>query len=253
MKIGICQIKVLEGQIEKNIHYIENTIKSHIDKNLDLICFPELCISGYNFDIIKENFNEKVVFSSLAKKYNIKILAGIASYENNKYYDIACIWDENGELITEYKKIHLWGDEKGFFENGENISVININGYKVGIMICADLGFAEISKIMALNDCGIVICPAAWYSPYGELMKLLARARAAENQLYFVVVNRAEGDIALCGNSCVCDPSGNIIAESNKVGEDYLEVDIDITKVAEKRKEIPWLNMRLPHIYKKYQ
>jgi predicted amidohydrolase len=252
MRIGICQIKVIEGDIERNINYIEDAIKTHSNEKLDLICFPELCISGYDFDIIKRKKDEKALLSKLAKKYSIKTVAGISSFESDKYYDSACIWNEDGDLILEYKKIHLWGDEIKLFNNGEDINVIEIDGCKIGVMICADLGFAEMSKIMSLNSCDLIICPSAWYSPYEDLFKLMVKARAAENQLYVIGINRATGDIPLCGNSCICDPSGIMIAESNTTEEDYISVDIDIAKVKERRKEIPWLKMRLPNIYNKY-
>lgn len=251
MKIGVCQIKVIEGQIEKNILHIENTIKLHVDENLDLICFPELCISGYDFNVVKEKYDEKSLFAMMANKYNIKILAGVSSFESDKFYDEVCIWDENGNLIFEYRKIHLWGEERRFFESGEDINIIDINGLKIGVLICSDLGFSEVAKIMAVKGCEIVIVPSAWHSPYEDLFKLMARARAAENQMYVITVNRAAGDMDFCGNSCCCDPSGDIIEESDAVSEDFFEVRVDISKVSEKRNEIPWLKMRLPDIYKK--
>lgn len=252
MKIGVCQTKIVEGNIEENILHIENIIKSHIDKKLDLICFPELCISGYDFDVLKDNFNEKAIFSMLSKKYNIKILAGVASFEDDKYYDVVCIWSEDGEIIFEYKKIHLWAEERSCFENGEKIDFIEIDNVKIGVLICADLGFPEVSNILAMKGCDVIIIPSAWHAPYGNMFKLLAKARAIENQMYIITVNRAAGNINYCGNSCCCDPSGNIIAQSNTISEDYFEISIDTSKVEEKRKEIPWLKMRLPHVYKKY-
>ncbi|HCJ55999.1 MAG TPA: carbon-nitrogen hydrolase family protein [Clostridiaceae bacterium] len=252
MKIGVCQLSVIEGQYKRNIEEIEKSIKNHMEDKIDVICFPELCITGYNFDIVKKSpVNERQVFSDLARKYKQNIFAGIAIKEGEKYFDVAAIWDQNGKLLCEYKKIHLWGEERDFFTHGDEVKIFELDGWRIGIMICADLGFADLPKIMSLRGCDAILCPAAWFSPFEEMFKLMVRARACENQVYLVGIDRAKGDVGLCGNSCISNPLGEIIAQSNTIEQDYFEADLNLDEVKRGKLTIPWLKMRLPEIYKK--
>lgn len=105
LKLGIIQLSIQEGNIEKNCAHIEELVRKHSSDDIDLLCFPELCISGYNFEKAIISDREALFFSELASKYKIAIMAGINKKEGNQHYDVACIWDETGTLLGEYKKI----------------------------------------------------------------------------------------------------------------------------------------------------
>ena len=114
LKLGIIQLSIQEGNIEKNCAHIEELVRNHSSDDIDLLCFPELCISGYNFEKAIISDREALFFSELASKYKIAIMAGINKKEGNQHYDVACIWDGTGTLLGEYKKIHLWDKENDF-------------------------------------------------------------------------------------------------------------------------------------------
>ena len=119
LKLGIVQMAVLEGKVEDNRRKIRKAVESHAAGDIDLLCFPELCISGYDFESAVLSDREAAIFSELAAEYGIAILAGIHVPEGDKHYDTACIWNEKGELLGEYRKIHLWDTENDFFEKGD--------------------------------------------------------------------------------------------------------------------------------------
>ena len=73
-------------------------------------------------------------------------MAGINKKEGNQHYDVACIWDETGTLLGEYKKIHLWDKENDFFAKGEELVTVSFKGWTIGLLICADFGFSELAK-----------------------------------------------------------------------------------------------------------
>ena len=128
LKLGIIQLSIQEGNIEKNCAHIEELVRKHSSDDIDLLCCPELCISGYNFEKAIISDREALFFSELASKYKIAIMAGINKKEGNQHYDVACIWDETGTLLGEYKKIHLWDKENDFFAKGEEL-IVNLCGF----------------------------------------------------------------------------------------------------------------------------
>ena len=93
---GIVQMSVLEGKVDENCSKIRKAVESHAAGDIDLLCFPELCISGYDFESAVLSDGEAAFFSELAAEYEIAILAGIHMPEGDKHYDTACIWDEKG-------------------------------------------------------------------------------------------------------------------------------------------------------------
>ena len=253
MKIGICQVSLSEGRYKENIETIEKSVKEHLKDKCDILCFPELCITGYDFNVAKENpVDERNAISQLAKKYNHALFAGISVKEGDSFYDVAGFWDESGNLLCEYKKIHLWGDERDFFSHGSCYKIFEYKSWRIGIIICADLGFSELTKAMALEGCDLVLCPTAWFKPFHEMLRLMVKARACENQMYVAAIDRASGDMPLCGHSLISDPMGETVAESLTEEEDYIEADISLDHVKEGKETIPWLQMRFPEMYNKW-
>lgn len=251
MKLGIVQFSALEGKVTINCQNLEKSVKKYAQNNLDLLCFPELCISGYKFEEGK-SLDEKTFVSSLAARYKQPILAGVQSKEGKDFYDAACLWDETGNLLGEYKKIHLWDSENDYFSRGNQLSVIEFRKWKIGLLLCADLGFAELSTPMALEyGAEIIIYPSAWGFGWEDLFSGCAKVRAAENQVYTVALNRACGDVKYCGNSTICNPDGTVLLQLQTTSESYGEVDLNKEKLAIARKNIPWRQMKQLSIYQK--
>ena len=127
-------------------------------------------------------------------------MAGINKKEGNQHYDVACIWDETGTLLGEYKKIHLWDKENDFFAKGEELVTVSFKGWTIGLLICADFGFSELAKSLALKkNADVIMYPSAWNPGWDYLFSGCSSIRAAENQVYTVGLNRASGDVEYCG------------------------------------------------------
>lgn len=251
MKLGIVQFSVLEGDVTRNCRRLEEAVKKYAQNNLDLLCFPELCISGYKFEEGKA-LDEKAFFSDLAKRYGQPLLAGVQVKEGEDFYDAVCLWDEEGALLGEYRKIHLWAAENDYFARGNRLSVTEFRGWKIGMLICADLGFAEVSTPLALEEeAEVIIYPSAWGYGWEDLFTGCARVRAAENQIYTMALNRACGDEKYCGNSTVCSPDGTVLLRLQTTSEAYGEVEIDKERLEAAREGIPWRRMKQPEIYQR--
>ncbi|MCG0274607.1 MAG: carbon-nitrogen hydrolase family protein [Thermosediminibacteraceae bacterium] len=254
LNIALGQVELVDGDITQNKMTITKLIEEANRYNIDIVCFPELSLTGYEFKTIKDVKTDSMIkqfFSELAKEHKIVIVAGISNYDDGKFYDSAAIWDENGKLIYIHNKIHLWAHERSFFEKGNRVEVIECKGWKIGIAVCADVGFPEISRIFALKNAEILIFPSAWASPYDDLWTLMLRARAAENQVWVVGVNRVGKGLYshYCGCSMIVDPSGNIKKQFGNKEQGLLVENLSKNCIRVRRKEIPWLTYRVPELY----
>lgn len=117
-------------------------------------------------------------------------------------------------------------------------------------MICYDLRFPELARSLALDGAHIVFVPAEWPHPRLNHWRALLQARAIENQMFIVAVNRVGkgGNHTFCGHSMVVDPWGSILAEM-KEEEASLTVDIDLEEVDRVRRKIPVFKDRIPDCY----
>lgn len=253
LKIGAIQLAVEEGKKETNLAHIEEMIQKNKNDGIELICFPELCISGYQFDVAKKSTNEDEIFSMLSAKYHVAIIAGICLHEDEKMYDAVGMWDEEGKCLGIYKKIHLWASENGIFEEGNQLPIIDFKGWKIGILICADLGFPEISTILTQKGCELIVYLSAWGRGPGfdELFTNCARVRAAENQIYVIALNRGDGDQVYCGYTTVAKPDGTALAFIGKTGEDSCSVLLKKDEIERVRTAIPWTSMKRKDLYEK--
>lgn len=250
LKLGIVQMSVLEGKVEDNCRKIKKAVESHAADDIDLLCFPELCISGYDFESAALSDREAAFFSELAAEYEIAILAGIHIPEGEKHYDTACLWDEKGELQGEYRKIHLWDTENDFFEKGDELVTVPFRGWNIGMLICADYGFPEVSTPLAQKkNADVMIYPSAWGAGWEDLFTTCSKMRAAENQVYTVALNRASGDAQYCGNSTVSNPDGSTLMRLWTADDAYARVVLEKEKLEEAKKGIPWRNMKRYELY----
>lgn len=243
------KISIFQSEIGNDPRMNKRKMRKNIDKlnveSMDILCLPELSIYGFDYEAIKNRSEEEIreqdkFFSQLSEMNKIFLIAGSLEKHEDEYYDSVKVFDYSGDMIGKYRKIHLWSEEKEFFTQGNRLEIININGWKIGLGICADLGFPEMIRELARRDIDVFIFPSAWDASYEYLWELMIKARAAENQAYVVGCN-ACGDEYL-GRSMVSDPSGEII-ESAGVEEEVFTATLEKEKVESKRKEIPWVTM----------
>lgn len=231
MKICCCQMNVIRGDKEANIKRAAEAVKG---LKADLIVLPELFNTGYMFDEKRElqDLAEAVpegmtvrALSELAAKEKCCIVAGAAETDGLKLYNTAVVVNENG-YIGKYRKIHLTKYEKRLFSSGSEIKTFDINGAVIGVQICYDLWFPELSRELMKRGTDVLCVLGNFGGP--ETPKI-ASVRAAENMFFTVLCNRigTEADAYFIGKSLIADPGGIILSGNKPDSEETVCLEID--------------------------
>ncbi|MDI6786709.1 MAG: carbon-nitrogen family hydrolase [bacterium] len=257
LNIALVQMDVKIGKKEENIKKAEKLLKKCEDFKLDIICFPELFTTGYDLENIS-NLAESSSALSLkfitekARKLSCYILAGsIAEKNQDRIYNTSFLIDNQGQIIGKYSKINLFPPFKEdlYFEKGKEVSLSKIKikdkEIWVGILICYDLRFPTLFQKLTQEGAQIIFVPSQFPNPRIEHWKVLLKARAIENQVYIIGINRIGNDseVSYFGHSMVIDPWGEVVGNALEE-EGVLFAKIDLDRIAEAREKIPvWKNV----------
>jgi deaminated glutathione amidase len=231
-----------------------------------LIAFPEFLMSysptnqpAEELYSLAENIEGDFVTSlrHAARESQIHVVATFYEPSGlpNRVYDTALWIDSAGSIAAVYRKLHLY-DALGFKESdkfvaGEDLTPpIKTEIGQCGLMICYDLRFPELSRLLTLRGANVLIAPSGWVQ--GEMKidhwQTMIKARALENGCYVIAPDQV-GNIYI-GHSLVVDPFGRILVEMGE--REGLEViDIDLTLVQEVRQKLPLLQNRREDVYRK--
>lgn len=212
-----------------------------------LAVFPECVLTGYCFDSA-ESARESAL--SVASPEVSRLAA--ASGELGIALSVGTVWEDaggrlrnavltfdRGELIDEYYKVHLpfMGVDR-YVESGDRIhDPIDVDGVRVGIHICYEGGFPEVSRCLTLAGADVIVLPTNWPPGSGVSCRVIPSCRALENRVYFMSVNRvgSEGSFTFIGNSSWSDPSGAERGRLDSDGEGMLEIEVDVEFARKKR------------------
>jgi predicted amidohydrolase len=220
---AVC-MNVPIGEIEENLKRMENFVREATAKGADLICFPELSITGYRLELpvdIYAGFQPAKVLErveAMARTHRLIILAGMVEPSDGaKPYISQLVAGPDG-LLGVYRKTHLSPNEKDTYRAGRKIEVFSMKGIRFGVQLCYESHFPEISTIMALQGAEILLIPHA--SPRGspaEKAESWLRhlpSRAFDNGLYVVAHNQV-GDnhngFLFPGVAIALNPSGRVM------------------------------------------
>jgi len=260
----------------KNIKKAVRMIKKAKRENADIAILPEM----FNCPYENEKFVEYAEYrqnsptiksiANIAKDENIFVLAGsIPEKESNKntttenIYNTSFLFDDNGKVLGSHRKMHLFDidvKDKIYFKEsdtltaGNKVTVIDTKSKigKIGIGICYDIRFPEVSRLMTLEGADILIFPGAFNLTTGPAhWKLLFRTRALDNQVFTIGVSQTldeEANYNAFGHSIVANPWGKIVAEGG-YDEELIIAEIDLYEIDTIRGELPLLKNRRTDLY----
>ena len=254
VKIGIIQLDIHLGEINKNVTYALSNIQNMVEKGVRLIVLPELWTSGFDYKhLAKLAENTPKILQEVQQiiTANTLVIGTLPEIKKGKLYNTAFLIDKTG-LLDFYQKSHLFtpsGEDK-HFTPGKKLVVTPSYLGKIGVLICYDLRFPEIARCLTLKDAEILAISAAWPLERIEHWRILLRARAIENQLFVIAANASgiQNKIKMGGHSAVISPDGTCLGEADN-SETILITEIDLKRVYTFREEIPCLKSRRPEIY----
>jgi omega-amidase len=158
-----------------------------------------------------------------------------------------------------YRKTHLFAGtpigEDECFSPGNELKSFPFGGLRLGLSICYDLRFPELYRTLAIEEqANVFILSAAWPFPRLEHFRVLATARAIENQSYMIVSNRVGTDegVTCCGSSAIIDPYGVILASASTDREELVQAEVSLEVVRSVRDKMAVFEQRRPELYGKH-
>ncbi|MCF6523847.1 carbon-nitrogen hydrolase family protein [Streptomyces sp. JJ36] len=191
--------------------------------------------------------------AALAAEHGLAIAYGYPERDGDAVHNAVQLVGPDGTPLAHYRKTHLYGDyETAHFTPGDELVVqAELDGLRIGLLICYDVEFPEPVRAHALAGTDLLLVPTALMRPYEHVAQTVLPARAWESQLYIAYTNRCgpEGDFAFAGLSCLAAPDGTVRARAG-TGEDLLLADADPASLAASRAGNPYLADRRPELYR---
>lgn len=218
IKVGTVYFRPPGKTVETNLKLMGDLLDQAGKDGVDIICLPEgwpTCNTGLGMTKVEANTLEgspTAMLSKKAKEHGMYIVSGQYDWVGDTLYNIAVLYDRQGEIQGVYKKIQLPDSEtEAGAVPGNSFPVFETDFGRIGILICWDMAFPEISRILAINGAEMLFCPI-WGDVRGtDSWKTIARARAMDNGVYFVTA-------IYDGHSLIVNPAGDILQESGKQG-----------------------------------
>ncbi|MBN1580312.1 MAG: acyltransferase [Anaerolineae bacterium] len=236
LRIGFYQFYPAFARVHDNLEHVIRALE-HADA--DLIVLPELAFTGYSFRdrvelayLAEEPHTSSTVDSlvALCRARDFYLVTGFAEKCADKYFNSALLIGPHG-LVHTYRKLHLFGTELDYFDRGDiPLQVHQVRGVGVGMMICFDWIFPEVTRILALKGADVICHPANLVLTYCQQTML---ARCIENMVFAVTANRygiekrPHSELVFTGQSQIVAPKGTPVYQSRPDQDDLYVAQID--------------------------
>ncbi|ACO03964.1 MAG TPA: NAD+ synthase [Persephonella sp.] len=243
LRLALGQLNMTVGDIEGNTEKIISAIKEAKLHECDIIAFPELAITGYPPEdlLLKPSFinrNLQALNRIAQASENIITIVGFVDKVEDIYNAAAVLL--NGKIVAVYHKNFLpnYGvfDEVRYFQRGNEITLLNIEGYKIGLSICEDIWYPENPiNIQAIEGAELIININA--SPYhigkGKFREDMLKVRARDNLVSIAYVNLVGGqdELVFDGNSIIVGPDGSVLTKGRSFEEEIVLCDINLDAI----------------------
>lgn len=250
INIALAQMNIIKGDYEKNLDTVNRLLDS-INEKVDVIALPEMWSVDFDYRRMKEHGEKSSIvtkdLSAIAQKFQSVVIGGsIPETIGDKIFNASFVYDRQGKIQDKYFKMHLVSGtnlEGEVFEPGNWIPLFHVNNIPFGIANCYDIRFPELFRGIALRNAKVIFVIAQYSNPLYNIWITLLKARAIENQVYIVAVNRV-GKIYF-GHSIVISPTGEVIYEADdKEGLHLIKIDTsEVDTIQGRRRDSDMLNM----------
>jgi len=250
------------GNKERNLKQISERAAKARKKNVDLLVFPELHLTGYTMRDEVSHLAESIPgpstrkVESLAREHGVHIIFGMPEESEVKgvIHNTAVFVGPKG-LIGRYRKIHLPThsvfEERRYYRPGQEAPVFKTVIGTIGLNICYDLYFPELTRLQALQGAQLVVCISASPGLRRRFFEGFCLSRAMENAVYLAYVNRVgiEEGLQFWGGSRVIAPNGSVLAQCKYDVEEFQICKVDLDEVSRARAFIPTIKDLEPGLF----
>lgn len=264
INVALAQISCKIGDKEHNLDVMKRNIKQAKNQGANLIVFPELALTGYVCRDTLYELAEPIPagesirrLEEIAKKEAIHVVFGALERSEKAHatlYNTAVLLGPNG-FIGKYQKMHLPThsvfEEKRYFRLGYQTPVFETEIGKLGLIICYDVFFPEITRLLRLKGSQLIICISASPGVRRTFFETLTAARAIENTAFLVYVNLVgvENGLQFWGGSRIVAPNGKITSQAKYDEEDLVIGKIDYADLKQTETFVPTLRDLRPELF----
>lgn len=252
MRIALFQGPPGPLDVAGNLERLRQQAEQAAAQGARLLVCPEMFLTGYDIgrDAVSRlaepaDGDSAQAVAAIARQQGLAIVYGYPEQGvDGACYNSVQLIDAQGSRLGNYRKTHLFGvlDRSLFSPGGDHFPVVELEGWKLGLLICYDVEFPENTRRLALAGAELIVVPTANMVPYDFVCQFTVRVRAQENQCYLVYANYcgAEGDIHYCGQSSIIGPDGAVLALAGE-DESQLHAELDRQQVVAGRQAFPYL------------
>lgn len=260
LKVGLVQLELKYGDPRGNVERVLSDLRKASRLGCDCVVLPELwnAVIPLESDLSLLDNGEPVLseLRDIARNLGMVIVAGSLAVRTPAGNRNRChVIDREGQVALVYDKVHLHPKlrEEHVFNPGDSLGEVGVSGVPCGVLICFDAEFPEEARALACRGARVLFVPGAWAERYIRFWRITLNARALENQLFVVGVNRCDRGkhVAYGGQSLVIDPFGEhlIVMDSRPRLE---VVSLDMSLVDKARLQHGVLASLRPEIYRKW-
>ncbi len=246
MKIAGVQMDITLRDNAVNVSRMVDHLRVTAAEGAELTIFPECAVPGYCFASLEEALPYAEALdgqairrmSAICRELKTHAIFGMLERDGDRVFNVAVLTGPRG-MEAIYRKVHLpyLGVDMFTTPGDRPFAVHEVNGLRIGMLICYDAAFPEAARSLALLGADLIALPTNW-PPGAEIMASCSiPCRAMENQVYFAAVNRVgdERGFQFIGESSICAPNGQAIANSSGMDAAIITAEIDPLLARQKR------------------
>jgi predicted amidohydrolase len=257
INLHLFQWRVIPGNVDGNLRKAVEFLQKADPGDGDLVILPEMFSAGFCYGALEEAAQRsgEVLdwMAGEARRYRTAIAGSLPIRSKRGIANTMVFMDVSGKILATYDKIHLFpvtGEDRHFVA-GDRTVTANWKGIILGLAVCFDLRFPEVTRRLCLERAEVVLVSAQWPLERLGQFRELVRVRAMENQMFMAACNSCGADgtgLILGGGSMVAGPSGEIIGTLG-ADEGILSLKIAVADVARWRDEFPILKCRRKDLF----
>ncbi|MDQ1735293.1 MAG: 5-aminopentanamidase [Pseudonocardiales bacterium] len=242
MLVGLAQLATVAGDVTANLERCLLALHEAHEAGCQLVVFPECALSGYMFSdratalaaAVTADGDVVATLVGGCSSLRLYCVIGVLLTDGERLWNSALLIGPDG-VVGRYDKTHVpqLGVDN-FVEAGNRPYEVHETAIgRLGLQICYDWRFPEVTRTLALAGAELVAMPTCSPSSSAELADYIPRTRAVENAIFFVMVNRvgAEGPADFAGRSQAVDPDGRVLVDAGgRVGLVLVELDLDLAR-----------------------